>query len=52
VKNDYETEEEAWALNGQEEPFKKKRKLEVSCQLHSPAALYPRKEHHVTIGWV
>jgi hypothetical protein len=26
--------------------------LEVSCQLHSPAALYPRKEHHVTIGWV
>jgi hypothetical protein len=29
VKNDYRTEQESWALNGLEEPFKKKQDLKV-----------------------
>jgi hypothetical protein len=29
VKNDYGTEYEAWALNGLEEPVKKKKAIEI-----------------------
>jgi hypothetical protein len=49
VKNDYGTEEEAWALNGLEEPLKKvtlskqlsERELEMNHVLTFPLALQP-----------